>query len=149
MRKLLLLIAPVLFFSSCIEGPEMEINPYHRPPDGKVLYILYKNISPSEYRYNPADSLPYVDSILNFYGPTRTIGMRFSVNGPDFDTVVLPTITKRDIGAKECHEYNGAHVLLPEGEVYFVDYRPDGLRLIEGEDVRYEGQDCERLRMRY
>lgn len=149
MRQLLLLIVPFLFLSSCIEGPEIDENIYHRPPDGKVLYILYKTISPSEYRYNPADSLPYVDSIMEFYGPTRTIGLRYSPSGLDFDTVVLPTITKRDIGAKGCYEYNGAHVLLDEGEVYFVDYRSDGERLIEGELVRYEGQSCERLRMRY
>lgn len=149
MKKFLLLSLFPLLTLSCIEGPELEENIFYRPPDGKVAIIFYKNISPSEYRYNQADSLPFVDSILNVFGPNRSLGIRDLSTGEVTHTFELPTITKRDIGSRECHEYNGVGILLDQGEYQVLDYSLGSEEIVEFFRVQYYGEACDRVRVGY
>ncbi|NVK28597.1 MAG: hypothetical protein HWE14_11170 [Flavobacteriia bacterium] len=148
-RAILLALFPLLMLS-CIEGPELEQDVHYRVPDGKVLGIFYNSISPRDYNYNSEDSTRYVDSLVAVLGPTRTIGVRLANQGNfDVDTIYLPTIMNRSVGNVECNELVGTRVLLEADEWRYYDYSLGFEKYVGGDYIRYEGQDCEYLRISY
>lgn len=147
------MLGVVLLFPSCIEGPEIEEDPFNRIPDANIAYVIFGAPQPSDWLQSPyPDSASYADFLLDFYGETRTIAIRMeSITGPNRIIIEVPTITSNP--RADCEEILGTIQLLPERQWYFIDLEADDLSIfpevVADVEISHRNRVCYEVRLDY
>lgn len=113
----------ILLILSCTPEEEPYQAPFPSIPDGQVGVVLYHNLLPNEYAHTTREL--YRDSILDYYGTTRSLAFRRSRTDRNRFTIEVQTLTPAFGASPDCADYQGTIVVLDEGNWYLVDLEAD------------------------
>lgn len=134
----------VLVIPSCtpVWEPPGEELPFPTIQEGDIGFVFYHNLQENEYAHTTREA--YRDSILDYFGETRTIGCRRSPNARDMFQLEIPTITQDPGANPSCNDYNGLVFGLYSGDWFLVDLESEDGETVVGFFTAFDyGQTCE------
>lgn len=140
LAPLLLLLGVILLFPACIEGPEIEQDPFYDVPDGTYPVILLHAISVLQWNPTGMDSAQYAEHLLSKYGETHTVTVYDLQIERNIVTIDVPTIPSKV--SENCYEVDGILVDLRVGYYEIYNEEDSWRRKIDDFSVRDDGDLC-------
>lgn len=109
----------ILTLGACIEGPELEQDPFNDVPDGRFPVILQHANERYLWVQSGLDSAQYAQYLLDKFGPTRSILIRERFDGQEIAELEVPTVSSYLEGP--CNLLDGALIELYEGSYQIVE----------------------------
>lgn len=134
---------------SCIEGVELEDNPYHRVPDGNVVVEFFSSFNKDWYGLSAQDSAVYRDSLIAWFGPTRVLRIHSLADGSNRE-IEISTVVAWSQAYFDCDNVDGEAVVLPPGDIELYEVLDNGQELYIDETSVYPNREgCFSTRVPY